>query len=256
MSCERYLDLISARLDGELSPGEQAELDAHLQACPACRVIANDMQGLHSALTGLGEVDAPAELSQTVLSKIKAEKQQNRRRFVRRLSALAACLVLCVGVLRVADATYSEHTRRNKADPNLPSVARHMPAAMSEELSFTNQRRLRLSAMSTSFAPTADLLGNAETLSRFITRFPYDDFSAVAQTYDEEYFRTHRLLAVVIFEPSSSITHTISRLTEASVTILRDVPEAGDSDIAPWLILAEVGGTGPETPLSVELLDN
>ena len=74
MSCDKYLDMISARLDGELTPAEEAELTAHLQTCPACRASAAELEGLHSALTDLGEVDAPAELSLSVLSKIKAER--------------------------------------------------------------------------------------------------------------------------------------------------------------------------------------
>ena len=35
--CERYTDLISARLDGELTGEEERELEAHLACCPACR---------------------------------------------------------------------------------------------------------------------------------------------------------------------------------------------------------------------------
>ena len=275
MACEKYLDLISARLDGELSAGEQAELDAHLQTCPACRAIANDLKGLHSTLADLGEVPAPAELSRRVMSKIKTEKQQNRRRVVRTLTALAACLVLCAGVLRITDATYSGLTRgsdtggsaqselapadqsANEAAPAcIPDTARHIPAAASEALSFSNRQRLRLSAVSTSFTPTADLLGDPQDLAQYLARFPYDDLSAVTEACGEDFFRTRRLLAVVVCEPSSSITHTISRLTGDSVTILRHVPEAGDSDIALWLILAEVEGAGPSALLSAELLDN
>lgn len=258
MNCEKYLDLISARLDSHLTAQEEGELNAHLQQCPACRAIAQDLAGLHSVLSDLGEADAPAELSQTVMSKIKAERAAARRRFVRRLSGLAACLVLCVGVLRIADARYSDLTRPAEAS-HLPGVARHMepqPLTLSADLSYSNVQQLRLSALSTSFAPTADLLGSTEAVAQCLARFPYDDLTSVIKTYNEEYFRTHRLLAVVVYEPSSSITHTLSELTPDNVTLLRHVPEAGDSDMALWLILAEVDGTGPETPLTVDLLTN
>jgi ferric-dicitrate binding protein FerR (iron transport regulator) len=40
VDCEQVLPLISARLDGELPPGEATGLDAHLAACPGCRAAA------------------------------------------------------------------------------------------------------------------------------------------------------------------------------------------------------------------------
>lgn len=253
MSCERCLDLISARLDGPLSQQDQAELTAHLNTCPECRAIADDLANIHSSLSGAAAVP-PAELAQGVMRSIRGQRTA-RKRIFRQLGTLAACLVLCVGILRITDAIYSDSTR--STGEQTPMTTRIIPDhPLPEGLSFTNEQRIRLGGMSTSFMPCADLLGSAEDFSRLIARFPYNDLSAAAQTYDEEYFRTHRLLAVVVGEPSSSIAHTISTLTEDTVTVLRDVPEAGDCDEALWLILAEVAGAGPETPLAVELLDN
>ncbi len=249
MNCERYLDLISARLDAPLAPADEAELAAHLNECPECRAIAYDLANIHSTLSGAAAVP-PAELAESVMRSIRGQRTA-RKRTMRQLGALAACLVLCVGLFTL--------TRPETAETpaGVSDMARHVqPFTLTEELSFTNEQRIRLSGMSTSFMPCADLLGNADDFVRFIARFPYNDLSAAAQTYDEEYFRTHRLLALVVCEPSSSISHTISTLTEDAVTVLRNVPEAGDSDVALWLILAEVEGAGPETPLTVELLDN
>ena len=89
MNCEKYLDLISARLDGQLTAQEETDLTTHLNECPACRAIANDLHALHSTLSQPGEVDAPPALSQTVMKRIKAERASARRRLVRRLSGLA-----------------------------------------------------------------------------------------------------------------------------------------------------------------------
>lgn len=249
MSCDRYLNLISARLDGPLSPADEAELTAHLNTCPECRAISHDLAGMHAELTGCA-VAPPAELAEGIMNTIRG-KRTARRRTIRQLSALAACLVLCAGVFALARPKITE-------DPaGVPDMARHVqPFALTDGLSFSNEQRLRLSGMSTSFEPAADLLGSAEALSQYLARFPYNDLSAMADAYDGEYFRTHRLLAVVVCEPSSSITHTVTALTEDSVTVLRHVPEAGDCDEALWLILAEVEGSGPETPVIVELLDN
>lgn len=252
MNCEACLELISARLDGELTAEESVALTTHLQQCPACRAIVRDMEGLHSALSGLDQVDAPAELSLNVISKIKTERSAAHRRFVRRISSLAACLLLCVGVLRVVDATYSEHNRHT-ADPNVPSVARHIgpqPVALNQLDAYS------LPVQTAAVSPFAYLLDSVQALNRFLGRLPETDLSMVTDIYKADFFRTNRLLAVVVQEPSSSITHRVTELTEDRVVILRDIPEAGDCDMALWLILAEVEGAGPETPLNVELRTN
>ena len=40
MNCERAIALISARIDGELSPADSAALESHLAECPACAATA------------------------------------------------------------------------------------------------------------------------------------------------------------------------------------------------------------------------
>lgn len=250
MSCERYLDLISARLDGPLTAQEQADLAAHLQGCPACRAIAEDMEVLHTALTELDEADAPAELSQTVMRKIRAERQASRRRFVRRLSSLAACLVLCVGILRIADATYSEH-KRSTTDPHLPDMAR-LAGPQSVALNQLDAYSLPDPA-GASVEPFAHLLDSADSLNRFLARLPKTDFSHVTGTYNEDFFLSNRLVAMVLQEPSTSITHRVTELTENRVVVLRDVPESGDCAMALWLILAPTELAGPERPLTLEI---
>lgn len=246
MNCEQYLELISARLDGELTAQEEAALTAHLQECPACRAIANDLQTLHSALTQSGEVDAPPALSQTVMQKIKTERLAARRRFVRRISGLAACLALCVG------AWHLTRPETPAADPHLPGVVRHMdpqPLALN-----------RLDAYSlpdpagATVEPVAHLLDSVDALNRFLARLPQTDFSAVTNTYDEEFFRTNRLVAMVVQEPSTSITHRVMELTEDRVVVLRDVPEVGDCAMALWLLLGPTDLAGPERPLVLEFI--
>ena len=74
-------------------------------------------------------------------------------------------------------------------------------------------------------------------------------------TYDESFFLTNRLLAVVVQESSSSITHTVSELTEDSLTILRDTSVPGDNDHPRWLMLIPTQLAGPERTLTVELID-
>ncbi|MEG2119254.1 MAG: zf-HC2 domain-containing protein, partial [Pseudoflavonifractor sp.] len=71
-SCEDYFELISARLDGALSPEDTAALDAHLAVCPECRLLAADLAELHSALPTLSAAP-PADLIPNVMARIHAE---------------------------------------------------------------------------------------------------------------------------------------------------------------------------------------
>ncbi len=262
MSCDKYLDLISARLDGQLTVQEESDLTAHLQTCPACRAIAKDMEDLHSALACVGEVDAPAALSQSVLSKIRSEKRPARRHTLRQLSALAACLVLCVTAwyvslpdLNSAPQVLSDAWNTASAGQTVPSAARYVaedPKFKSLPFSIDVYS---LSQTDLSTTPSAHLLASADGLARFLAQFPADDLSLVKNTYDEAFFLTNRLLAVVVQETSSSITHTICELTQDSVTILRDTSAPGDNDQPRWLMLIPTQLTGPERALSVEFVN-
>jgi len=239
MSCEQYLDLISARLDGELTQSEEAALTAHLNECSACRAIAQQMQGLHSALDCVGEVEAPAVLAQNVMAQIKKEKRHSRRRLVRQLAGLAACLVLCVGVVRITDAANSERDRQRTASEPAPlALTRTEP----DHYSFSNDQYLRVTYGSTPAAPAARIIGSAQSLSDFLAQFPENDLSALTESYPETFFRTGRLLTVLVEEPSGSNRHKLQEqgLLADSVTVIRQIPEVGTCDMAAWLILAEV----------------
>ena len=262
MNCDKYLDLISARLDGQLTVQEETDLTAHLQTCPSCRAIARDMEGLHSALSSVGEVDTPAELSHAVLSKIRAEKRPNRRHTLHQLSALAACLVLCVTAWYVALPNLETESSVShiladtwnvaSTEQTAPSAARYVTEDSKFKSLPLSLDAYSLSRSALSSAPTAHLLDSASGLTRFLTQFPADDLSLAESTYDEDFFLTNRLLAVIVQESSSSITHTVCELTEDSITILRDTSVPGDNDQPCWLILIPTQLAGPERALSVK----
>ena len=282
MSCERYLDLISARLDGELTQGEETELQAHLSECPACRAIARDLDGVHSAVAGLGEVEAPEELSRRVMEGVRAQKRSARRRMVRRAAGVAACLVLCVGLYRLTDggkstsgdlasggAAPAQFVRSAADEENMQSdlawshadksktAALHdvmEPAAQSEyetqrdSCTLENERRLRVTWGGGTQAPAAWVIGSVSTLEELAARFPEDDLSDWVGRYDEDFFNGRRLVAVLVEESSVSVTHALSLqgLEQGSITVLRTAPEAGDTERAAWLLTAEVAGTLPD----------
>jgi len=64
MNCKEIYELLTAYLDGEVTPEEKANIDAHLAGCPQCR---DEMEGLsetrdnlRSALASMAEEAAPS----------------------------------------------------------------------------------------------------------------------------------------------------------------------------------------------------
>ena len=102
MICEQALELMSAQIDGELSEEQRQQLQAHLDACPACRSVMESLSGLDRAVSALEE-PAPEGLKQGVLYRIGQEtgaiKKPKKRWFGpgTGFGLVAAALVLLVG---------------------------------------------------------------------------------------------------------------------------------------------------------------
>jgi len=91
--CEKYIEMMSAMVDGELSEKDEAELRSHLEDCADCRRVYNAFTGISGALSE--ELAAPPEtLVNGVMYKINLQKKGGRRFAFGRFTALAACLVL------------------------------------------------------------------------------------------------------------------------------------------------------------------
>lgn len=271
MSCERYLDWISARLDGELTAQEETQLADHLCQCEQCRVIAEELECVRGALTELEQVQPPKELSGRVMDQIRQEKQRQketaRRRTFRQLAGLAACLLLFVGVYRMdragmdrgqnvfdvgytaarfvaGEQAYTAYSAQaDSAHADVEQVTEHTQTSAGEPAHyfFCNDRYIRLYSP-VEQVPAARILGSVQELLEFAAGFAEDDLSEVIGKYDETYFKQGRLLAVVLEENSGSIRHKIDSqgLLCNKVVIQRIVPEQGTCDMAAWLILAEV----------------
>lgn len=100
--CERAAELISAQLDGELTPAETALLEAHLEQCPSCRALQKDFQALHQVLLEAASqwtAEPPADLTQRVLERVReaaAVPFRAQKSRWRRWAPLAAVLTLVV----------------------------------------------------------------------------------------------------------------------------------------------------------------
>ena len=94
MECRKYQELISAELDGEITPEESAALRAHLEQCETCRRYREALQAL-SRLTQTEEA-VPEGFAAFVMGALP-ERIPRRRQF-RRWAGLAAALVLVAGL--------------------------------------------------------------------------------------------------------------------------------------------------------------
>ena len=100
--CERYEDLLSARLDEALTAQEQADLNAHLETCPHCRKYAQDLQTLHASLLAMA-ADPPDWMTDAIMEELKevpfppAKPKQTRK--ARRWAPLACAAALALVLL-------------------------------------------------------------------------------------------------------------------------------------------------------------
>lgn len=101
--CEKYIEMISSMVDGELSPEQEAELRAHIETCPDCRRVFDAFSNISSALSDDLE-EPPEALAKGVMFRIRGISGGKRpRRFIfGRFTAIAACIAL----LLIAGAKY------------------------------------------------------------------------------------------------------------------------------------------------------
>src|SRR5215208_1422237 len=97
MNCETATNLISSRIDGEISAADQTALDEHLVTCPACRATMEALLAQDSDLTrGFAPRQrAAAAVAQAAIARIHRENVQSLR--PRRFSCITAILAAAAG---------------------------------------------------------------------------------------------------------------------------------------------------------------
>lgn len=104
--CDEYVELISAGLDGALTPEEAARLDAHLQVCPACRTLKTELETVRAALLDLPTAEPPAGLTQRIMDAVAADnvvpfappvKKKSRSHWQKWAAAAAVFAVMIAG---------------------------------------------------------------------------------------------------------------------------------------------------------------
>ena len=101
MNCEDALLLISGHMDGENTPEEEAQLQAHLSGCAQCREVLAAYTEMDRGIAALTE-EAPAGLCASVMSAIGQEtaaKKRSRRLWPVAVSAAAVALIIGISGL-------------------------------------------------------------------------------------------------------------------------------------------------------------
>lgn len=110
--CARFVEMLHARLDGELTDADARALEAHLDSCDGCREMASSLESAGEALRGLAfepmpEADFQAVLDRTVRASVVPFRPK-RARLLAGLGLAAAVLAAAVIVpLLVSDSTTS-----------------------------------------------------------------------------------------------------------------------------------------------------
>lgn len=137
----------------------------------------------------------------------------------------------------------NEKSIQPAAAPYVYTAAGEDGAGAPVHYGFANDQYIRV-AYGYTPEPGAQIIGSAQSLEEFLEQFPFDGLLGLLPQYDEEYFESGRLLAVVVEEPSGSIRHQIAfqGLLRDQVTVVQTEPYQTE-DMAAWLILAEVDAT-------------
>lgn len=96
MMCQGNPELVSAFIDGELSDQEAAKVAKHIENCPACGRLRDEYILIGQLVAG-EETQVPEGFAAAVMGKISTNKAAQRKRRIRRYSALAAvCAIVIV----------------------------------------------------------------------------------------------------------------------------------------------------------------
>ena len=110
-SCEKYQELISRMVDGDLSQKEQKELLTHIETCPECAALYQAFSLLSDKISGELE-ESPLDLRDNVMAEIRREEIRRRNRLptiLRAVMSAAACLAVIVGVYLGVSLTRGNH---------------------------------------------------------------------------------------------------------------------------------------------------
>jgi hypothetical protein len=105
MACDKYLNSIQERVDGTIGSIRRAELEMHLEMCPECRALFEDLQRIHGAAADLPVLAPPDRAWLQIAGRLRQEGRITQAAPAARASArpylawlaIAAALVITAG---------------------------------------------------------------------------------------------------------------------------------------------------------------
>jgi hypothetical protein len=106
MDCDAIRKKLAARIEGDLSQGDEALVSEHLAVCPQCRETYSDLQKTLTHLKSLEEIEPPEWLTQKVMARVREEARKKEAgitwlssfRFTLPLGAVATVLIAVVAI--------------------------------------------------------------------------------------------------------------------------------------------------------------
>ena len=96
--CARFSSMLDDRLDGVLSEENKAFMDGHAGKCGACAERMRLSLGILSVMKGLDDsISVPPKAQAAWRRAVRAEKARNNRRWVTRISGIAAAIAVLIG---------------------------------------------------------------------------------------------------------------------------------------------------------------
>lgn len=137
MKCENALELLSASLDGALTPAEEETLQAHLQQCPRCRALQAELMGIHTAC---GELDAavPAGLKERILSALPPQKATKSRHWQRWGAMAAALAIIAMAAWRLPHDLYTHDESLPQGNPSQEAAVEPRSGEMATQTTGTD----------------------------------------------------------------------------------------------------------------------
>ena len=88
--------------------------------------------------------------------------------------------------------------------------------------------------------PQTQVIASMPELKAFLSAYGNGWETEARPSYTQEWFQSHKLLAVVLSEGSGSISHEVTEVNVHEVKINRYVPQVQTCDMAEWLIMIEL----------------
>ena len=133
--CEHFAALLDPFVDGELSPDEMARVQAHLDACPACRAYVDDAMAIRAAFPDAEDTPVPDGFSESVMARIRAETVSQKRKNRPWLKALAS-LAACCAIVLLAAPMFAHGSKTEAAPAEAPAAAADTGASTERVMGF------------------------------------------------------------------------------------------------------------------------